>query len=164
MKVLVSACVYGNQVRWNGTHKLDSDLTQWAEDVGIVLVPVCPEDELFGTPRKPIRLEQIGGTEIVVGHMGSKDVYKKLMDKSFEIYSKHKDAVGFIGIAGSPSCGISVGVKNRGSTMKAPMHLQASMPTTEVSSLRSNANRESFLKRILKYKERINGQLCLYKC
>ena len=157
MKVLVSACVYGNQVRWNGTHKLDSELTKWADEVGIELTPACPEDELFGTPRKPVRLEQIGGTEIIVGHMGSEDVYGKLMDKSFEIYSKHKDAVGFIGIAGSPSCGISVGVKNRGSTMKAPMHLQTDLPTTEVSSLRSDKNREMFLKRILKFMEKKNG-------
>lgn len=153
MKVLVSACVFGYPVRWNSSSRKDDSLKLWAKKVGIELVPVCPEDELFGTPRKPIRLEQIKDTEIIVGHMGGKDVYRTLMDKCFEIYKRDNDVVGFIGISGSPSCGISVGVKGRGSTMKAPMHLQSPVPTVEISSLRSEKNREIFLKRIKKHKE-----------
>lgn len=153
MKVLVSACVFGEHVRWNSSSRKDDSLKSWAEDVGIELIPVCPENELFGTPRKPIRLEQIKDTEIIVGHMGGRDVYRALMDKCFEIYERDKDVVGFIGISGSPSCGISVGVKGRGSTMKAPMHLQTNVPTTEVSSLRSEKNRGIFLKRIKKHRE-----------
>ena len=157
MKVLVSACVFGHPVRWNSSSRKDDSLKLWAKKVGIELVPVCPEDELFGTPRKPIRLEQIKDTKIIIGHMDGKDVYKSLMDKCFEIYKRDKDIVGFIGISGSPSCGISTGVKGRGSTMKAPMHLQTNVPTTEVSSLRSEKNREIFLKRILKFREERNG-------
>lgn len=157
MKVLVSGCVFGNPVRWNSSSRKDNSLKEWAKNVGVELVPVCPEDELFGTPRKPIRLEQIKGTEIIVGHMGSEDVYRPLMDKCFEIYERNRDAVGFIGIANSPSCGISVGVRGRGSTMKAPMHLQTSVPTVEISSLRTEKSREIFLKRIKKYKEELNG-------
>ena len=153
MKVLVSACVFGHPVRWNSSSRKDDSLKLWAKKVGIELIPVCPEDELFGTPRKPIRLEQIKDTKIIIGHMDGKDVYKSLMDKCFEIYKRDKDIVGFIGISGSPSCGISVGVKGRGSTMKAPMHLQTNVPTTEVSSLRSEKNREMFLKRIKKHKK-----------
>ena len=153
MKVLISACVWGDDVRWNGTNRVYYDLHSWAEEHGIELVPVCPENELFGTPRKPIRLEQVGDDGIA-GWMGGKDVYRDLVDKAFEITERHSDAVGFIGIAGSPSCGISVGVKNRGSTMKAPMHMQSMFPTTEVNSLRTEPNRKLFLERIKKYGRR----------
>ena len=153
LKVLVSGCVFGSPVRWNGSDRNDNSLKIWAEKEGIKLIPVCPEDELFGTPRSPIRLEQIQGTKIVVGKMNGKDIYRSLMDKCFEIYERDREIVGFIGISGSPSCGISVGVRGRGSTMKAPMHLQSPVPTTEISSLRSDKNREIFLKRIKKHKE-----------
>ena len=153
MKVLISSCVYGENVRWNSTNREYADIHKWAKANDIELVPVCPEDELFGTPRKPIRLEQVGDGG-VVGWMGGKDVYRDLMDKSFEITDRHSDAVGFIGVAGSPSCGVSVGVKNRGSTMKAPMHLQSPFPTTEINSLRTEAHRKLFLERVKKYESR----------
>ena len=153
MKVLISSCVYGENVRWNSTNRTYADIHKWADDNQIELVPVCPENELFGTPRKPIRLEQIKSNR-VAAWMGGEDVYQSLMDKAFELTSRYPDSVGFIGIAGSPSCGISAGVKNRGSTMKAPMHLQSPFPTTEINSMKSEANRTQFLERVKKYESR----------
>ena len=61
MKVLISACVFGHDVRWNGKNKLSDDIKEWACKMKIELVPVCPEHELFGTPRRPIRLEDYDG-------------------------------------------------------------------------------------------------------
>ena len=83
--------------------------------------------------------------------MGKQDVYSQLQDKCKELSEKHYDAVGFIGISNSPSCGLSVGVKDRGSTMKAPMHQNLGCPTIEISSMNTEANRNRFLKRIKKY-------------
>ena len=60
--------------------------------------------------------------------MKGKDIFPQLRDRCEQILLQYADAVGFIGIARSPSCGISVGVKNRGSTMKAPMHASAPFP------------------------------------
>lgn len=54
----ISACLLGQEVRFDGGHKQDRFLT---ETLGPFLqwVPVCPEVELgLGTPREPIRLEQ----------------------------------------------------------------------------------------------------------
>ena len=149
MKVLISSCVYGNAVRWNGTNKIHQELVDWADRVGIKLVPVCPEHELFGTPRKPIRLQHVDGK--VVASMGTDDVYQKLTSKAQEIHSRHPDAVGFIGIARSPSCGIAVGVRKLGRTIKAPMHAVASFPTAEINSLKNSRNRVLFLDRVVKY-------------
>ena len=146
---MISSCVFGESVRWNGTEKADKEIKQWAEQNNIKLIPVCPENELFGTPRKPIRLMQDGDNVLAI--MGERDVYQELEEKSGEISQRHANAVGFIGIANSPSCGLAAGVKKRGSTMKASMHRALGCPTTEISSMRSEANRELFFRRIKKY-------------
>ncbi len=149
MKILISSCVYGNAVRWNGSSKLNESIKQWANVHGFELIPICPENDLFGTPRKPIRLTYEDNE--VKGMMGDKNVYPALNEKCKQILRKYSDAVGYIGIAGSRSCGISVGVRNLGKTQKAPMHIHATFPTTEINSLKTAKNRMMFLDRIVKY-------------
>ena len=149
MKVLISSCVYGNKVRWNGSNKLHQEIVDWADRVGLELVPVCPEDELFGTPRRPIRLASVEGR--TVASMGSDDVYHLLVSKAQEIHSRHPDAVGFIGIAKSPSCGIAVGVRKLGTTIKAPMHAESEVPTVEINQLKTSRDPSLFLDRVVRY-------------
>ena len=120
----------------------------WANEMGFELVPVCPENELFGTPRKPIRLIQIGDKRSAM--MGQEDVMEKMRQKAEDIYVRHSEAVGFIGIYNSPSCGISVGVKNLGKTVKGSMHENSPVPTTEIGHLKKQSSREVFKKRIEK--------------
>lgn len=151
MKILISSCVFGNNVRWNATSRRSEEVHDWASENGFELVPICPEHELFGTPRASIRLRQ--KDDEVLAIMGKQEVYSQLQDKCKELSEKHHDAVGFIGISNSPSCGLSVGVKDRGSTMKAPMHQSLGCPTTEISSMNTRENRERFTKRIRKYNE-----------
>ena len=95
MKILISSCVYGNDVRWNGSNRRYQEIHDWAEEQGFELVPVCPEHELFGTPRKSIRLRQKG--DEVLGIMGNQEVFGQLKDKCKEIADRHKGVVGFIG-------------------------------------------------------------------
>lgn len=57
LRVGVSSCLLGREVRWDGGHKyegaLDVELATFVE-----WVPVCPELELgLGVPRSPLRLE-----------------------------------------------------------------------------------------------------------
>ena len=112
LKVLISSCVAGENVRWNSTNKKDESLIQWAEREGITLIPVCPENSLFGTPRSPIRLEKI--EDKIVAHFKGLNVFEDLSRECDKISDNFKDVVGFIGIARSPTYGISVGVKNLG--------------------------------------------------
>ena len=104
---------------------------------------------MFGTPRKPIRLQHVDGK--VVASMGAVDVYHQLEQKAQEIHSRHPDAVGFIGIARSPTCGIAVGVRRLGRTIKAPMHAYAGFPTVEINSLKKPRDRTIFLDRVVKH-------------
>ena len=152
MKILISSCVFGNNVRWNATSRRSKEIHDWANENGFELVPVCPEHELFGTPRASIRLRQ--KDDEVLAIMGKQEVYSQMQDKCKELSERYDDVVAFIGISNSPSCGLSVGVKDRGSTMKAPMHQVLDCPTTEISSMKSQKNQEIFLRRIKKYESR----------
>jgi uncharacterized protein YbbK (DUF523 family) len=152
VKILISACVFGKNVRWNGTNRTSKEIKEWATNNNFELVPVCPEHELFGTPRASIRLRQ--KDDEVLAIMANQNVYVELNKKCKEISERFDDVVGFIGISNSPSCGLSVGVKDRGSTMKAPMHQVLDCPTTEISSMKSEKNQEIFLRRVRKYETR----------
>ena len=152
MKILISSCVYGNDVRWNGTNRRHQEIHEWAEANGFELVPVCPEDELFGTPRSTIRLRAVDGE--IKAFAGKKEIYSQLQEKSQEIASRYSNVVGFIGISRSPTCGLSAGVKDLGRTIKAPMHQSLDCPTTEISSMNTEANRQIFLERVKNYESR----------
>lgn len=63
VRIGISACLLGEEVRYNGGHKRDAFLTDTFGRY-VEWVPVCPEVELgMGTPRPPIRLERIGGVD-----------------------------------------------------------------------------------------------------
>ena len=149
IKILISSCVMGNNVRWNNSHRLYPELSQWAKEENIKLVPVCPENELFGTPRQNIRLIQVG--DKVEARMAKQEVSSEMTLRSRQLFRRHPDACGFIGLANSPSCGISAGVKNRGSVMKGTMHLTSQVPSCEANTLRTEEGRQRFLNRVLKY-------------
>ena len=150
MKVLISGCLLGHDVRWNGANKHAPEIVEWAESEGIHLVPVCPEDMLYGTPRAPIKLTLVG--QDVHAVVGGEDVFENLRTTCRSIQNDHPDAVGFIGMGGSPTCGIGVGVKKLGTTIKGAFHQVAEMPTTDINQLKSTKTREMFLQRIKKYR------------
>ena len=152
MKILNSSCLMGEKVRWNGAQKLNEDLISWCRENGIELIPVCPEDELFGTPRSTINLVQIEDkTESV---MGSEIITEVLREKSIEIFERNPEAVGFIGMFGSPSCGISIGVKKAGKFSKGMMHKVSKVPTDDSRQMKNPSRRDIFLERVKKYEGR----------
>src|SRR5215218_1074358 len=60
IRIGISACLLGQEVRYNGGHKRDAFLTDTFGRY-VEWVAVCPEVELgMGTPRPPIRLERLG--------------------------------------------------------------------------------------------------------
>jgi uncharacterized protein YbgA (DUF1722 family) len=107
IRVGISSCLLGSEVRFDGGHKRDSyicgTLADWFE-----FVPVCPEFEAgLGLPRPPIRL--VGDVERprVVG------VRKPELDVTVALEEHAADRVGSLtGLSGyilkkdSPSCGM----------------------------------------------------------
>ena len=107
IKVGISSCLLGEEVRYNGGHKHSSLCTR---DLGryFEFVSVCPEVGIgMGIPRKPIRLVGDPANPDAVGvDDASVNVTSRL--QSFA-KTKVKDLAalcGYIFIKGSPSCGL----------------------------------------------------------
>jgi uncharacterized protein YbgA (DUF1722 family)/uncharacterized protein YbbK (DUF523 family) len=105
-KVLVSACLLGENVRFNGGHLnhpwIDNQLSKHVD-----FIRVCPEVMAgMGTPRASIRLVNDGGVIKAIEPKSNKDWSDQLEKVSRDFLSQIKDIHGFIGAGKSPSCGL----------------------------------------------------------
>jgi uncharacterized protein YbbK (DUF523 family) len=108
IRVGISACLLGEEVRFDGGHKRDSFLT---DTVGrfVEWVPVCPEVECgFGTPRESMRLARRGRTIRLITNKSGQDVTGQL-DRYAVRRVEALDAArlsGYVLKKDSPSCGL----------------------------------------------------------
>ncbi len=109
MRVGVSACLLGEQVRYDGGHKHDPYIT---DTLGayFTFVPVCPEVECgLPVPREAMRLEGDPGSPRLITCQTRVDRTEQLLaycsEKIKELESK--DICGFIFKERSPSCGLA---------------------------------------------------------
>ena len=107
IKVGISSCLLGDEVRYNGGHKHSSlctrDLSAYFE-----FMSVCPEVSIgLGVPRKPIRLVGNPDDPDIVGVDNPEhNVTQAMKDFSREKVKDLADLSGYIFIKGSPSCGL----------------------------------------------------------
>lgn len=107
IRVGISSCLLGQEVRFDGGHKRDSYVTGTLSEY-FDFVPVCPEEAVgLGIPREPIRLVQRGDEVRTVG------VRTPDLDPTDDIAAFARRTVGQLGdISGyilknnSPSCGM----------------------------------------------------------
>ncbi|GLS24914.1 YbgA family protein [Marinibactrum halimedae] len=102
----ISACVLGQEVRYNGGHKRSRYCTDVLSDV-FDYRPYCPEVAIgLGIPRPTIRLVGDPQRPRVVGSEDdSLDVTDKIYAYSEDTSKKLSDLCGYIFIKNSPSCG-----------------------------------------------------------
>ena len=108
IRIGISSCLLGQQVRYDGGHKHDRFLTntlgryfEW--------VPVCPEVELgLGIPRETIRLVQIDGGVGLVMQKSGRDLTEEMRDYARERVRQlaREDLGGYVLKSDSPSCGM----------------------------------------------------------
>jgi len=107
MKIAVSACLLGENVRYDGGHKHDRFIT---DELGryASFVPFCPEAIAFGTPRPSVKLVSREDDIFVVTNMDGTDLTQELLDKSYEEAHRieDEDLGGIIFKSRSPSCGL----------------------------------------------------------
>jgi len=107
MKIAVSGCLLGEEIRYNGGHKRDDFvadmLHRYAE-----FVSFCPEHLAFGTPRDSIRLVHTSDGIIVQKNKRFEDVTDALTQASKEELEKiaQQPLSGIILKSKSPSCGL----------------------------------------------------------
>lgn len=163
IKIGVSACLLGEEVRFDGGHKQDAylngTLSQYFE-----FVSVCPEVAIgLGTPREPIRLVGALANPRAVGVRSPQlDVTTKLEAYGRLMGRELRDLSGYILKRGSPSCGMErvkvyksngmpIGKSASGIYARAFMAAQPLLPVEEEGRLGDPVLRENFIQRIFVY-------------
>ncbi|HEH9394209.1 YbgA family protein [Aeromonas salmonicida] len=162
IKVGISACLLGQEVRFDGGHKRSSFCER---DLGAHFDyhPVCPEMAIgLGSPRAAIRLVKRNGEIRAEASNGSFDVTEQLIAFS-EQKARQLDFIsGYILCAKSPSCGMErvriYGANNEGSAKegiglfaKALMEANPLLPVEEDGRLCDPILRENFVLRVFAY-------------
>lgn len=160
----VSTCLLGEEVRWDGGHRIDRYLTDILGDF-FQFVPVCPEAELgMGIPREPVHLEGEVETPRMVGNMSGEDWTNRMNRFSRR---RVKDLIpeglsGYVLKRGSPSCGMER-VKVTGGKGNMPrkvgqglfaaelMRRLPLLPVEEEGRLNDPGLRENFIVRVFAY-------------
>ena len=108
LRLGVSACLLGNEVRYDGGHKRHPFLTDLLGPF-VNWVPICPEVEAgFGTPREAMRLEHTGDGVRLLTVRTRRDVTAQLQ-KAVTARRRQLAALdldGYILKKDSPSCGL----------------------------------------------------------
>ena len=164
IKIGVSSCLLGKEVRYNGGHSLDRYITGTLSDY-FSFVDVCPEVEAgFGIPRETLRLVGDPDTPRLVTTKTKKDFTDKMMNwaKRRVLELEKEDLCGFIFKKGSPSSGMErVRVytekgmpSNRGSGMFARLFMRhfPLVPVEEDGRLNDSVLRENFIERIFAFR------------
>lgn len=158
----ISSCLLGQQVRYDGGHKRDAFITQTLAE-HVEFLPLCPEVAIgLGIPRPPIRLVQ---TEAGVRALGvdapHSDVTDQLVAYAKQMLDQLAGLSGYIFKKKSPSCGMErvkvygadgqiVGVDS-GRYALTIMRALPELPVEEEGRLNDPALRENFIERVFVY-------------
>jgi uncharacterized protein YbgA (DUF1722 family)/uncharacterized protein YbbK (DUF523 family) len=163
IRVGISACLLGSEVRFDGGHKRDAFL---ADSVGrfVEWVPICPEVEAgFGTPREAMRLVGARGEVRLLTAKTAVDVTARMSR-----YASHRvralqmeDLSGYVLKKNSPSCGLErvkvydhndvPSATGRGLFAAALVARFPDLPVEEEGRLSDPRLRENFIERVFAY-------------
>lgn len=165
IRIGVSSCLLGEEVRYDGGHKRDDFLVRTVGPL-VEWLPVCPEVGLgLGTPRETIRLVQSSsrglrllGSQTQTDHTVAMRRYSR--QRSAELVSLGLS--GYVFKKGSPSCGV-FRVKvygagdasrhvGRGMFARAVTDAMPLLPVEEEGRLHDTRRRENFFERVFAYR------------
>lgn len=159
LDVAVSACLLGQEVRYDGGHKRSS-LPH--EKLGGLFAyrPICPEVAIgLGVPREPIHLVgELGAPRAVGREDPSRDVTEALRAYAAAEVPALAGVHGYIFMKGSPSCGLyRVKVHRKADALPVPAargifaaaitHALPDLPVEECGRLNDPVLRENFVTR-----------------
>jgi uncharacterized protein YbgA (DUF1722 family)/uncharacterized protein YbbK (DUF523 family) len=164
IRIGISACLLGDQVRFDGGHKRDQFLT---DTLGrfVEWIRVCPEVEMgLGTPRETLRLVRVGGTLRMIttrtgtDHTDAMNAWARRRTAELA----EEDLCGYVLKKDSPSCGMErVKVYGAGQQQErsgrglfATMLLERfpHLPVEEEGRLSDPKLRENFVERVFAYR------------
>jgi uncharacterized protein YbgA (DUF1722 family)/uncharacterized protein YbbK (DUF523 family) len=164
VRVGISSCLLGEEVRFDGGHKHDRFLT---DQLGpfVEWVPVCPEVELgMGVPREAVNLRREGGRVRMIGAKSGRD-----WTGAMEAFAARRvralaklELCGYVLKKDSPSCGMErVKVREpsglarrdgRGLFAAALLDAEPALPVEEEGRLNDPVLRENWIERVFAYR------------
>ena len=164
LRLGVSACLLGNEVRFDAGHKRDRFLTDLLGQF-VEWVPVCPEVEAgLGVPRPALRLVRQGDAVRMVEIASGRDQTRRLQGHA----ARRVRALGALELSGyvlkkdSPSCGwMRVKVYGAGGAPKRDgqgifaaqlTSAYPSLPIEDEGRLHDAKLRENFIERVFAYR------------
>lgn len=165
IKIGVSSCIIGEEVRWNGGHARQRWVTDILQEF-VDFVPVCPEVEVgMGVPRPTVRLERAGDTVRMIDPKNGVDWTAAMNGLSRRRASElaDHDLCGFVLKKDSPTCGlerVKVVHDGGGGASKEGEGLFATaltnrlpfLPVEEDGRLNDPKLRENFIERVFAYR------------
>lgn len=162
IRIAISSCLVGQEVRFDGNHKLNEYITATLGKY-FEFVPYCPEMAIgMGVPRPPIRLVKSGHTVQALGVQDAGlNVTDRLLAYAERVAPKLHGVSGYILKKNSPSCGmervklysakgVPVG-STRGLYAGRLQDLHPELPFEEEGRLMNPVLRENFLERVFIY-------------
>ena len=167
IQIGISACVVGQEVRFDGGHKL-SRFIRDTLGAYVEFVPVCPEVDIgLGVPRETLRLVRGKGTQplLLAPKSGTAHTTKMLAYARGKVSELGKlDLCGYIVQGGSPSCGMeririypakaggAPTKDGRGLFAQVLMEKLPLLPVEEAGRLNDPLLRENFIERAFAYR------------
>src|SRR5258708_36571482 len=163
IRIGISACLLGQEVRFDGGHKR-SDFLVDVFGPFVEFVPVCPEVEIgLGVPRETLRLVRIGDDTRLVGNKSGADqtaAMRRYAERRTETLA-NDDLSGYVLKKDSPSCGMErvriyggSGVPTRdgrGIYADALMRRHPNLAVEEEGRLNGARLRENFIEWVFAY-------------
>jgi FdhD protein len=162
MRIGISACLLGQQVRYDGGHKRADYLRDLG--AGIQWIPVCPEVEMgLGTPRESMNLvRRDGSLRMITAETGidHTETLEQWAAQRLEELATEKLS-GYVLKADSPSCGVEQVTTfddkgqssrdGRGLFAAALMERFPHLPVEDERRLSDPSVREDFMRRVTAY-------------
>ncbi len=158
IKIYVSACLLGENVRYDGKNKFDRNITG-SPKMHFALIPVCPETQCGMTvPREPMHLEKRDGIRLVTldDQIDMTDMINEWIRKQISLLEK-ENPCGFILKSKSPSCGLDINIfnengvpiaKGAGLFAQAVLDSFPQAPVVDEISLKNEHVQEKFFRRL----------------
>jgi uncharacterized protein YbgA (DUF1722 family)/uncharacterized protein YbbK (DUF523 family) len=165
IKIGVSSCIIGEEVRWNGGHARQRWLTDVLWDF-VDYVPVCPEVDVgMGVPRPTVRLERHGPGIRMIDPKNEVDwtaAMNRLSRQKASEMETH-DLCGFVLKKNSPTCGLErvkvvheggggASKDGQGLFASALVHRFPHLPIEEEGRLNDPQIRENFVERVFAFR------------
>jgi len=164
IKVGISSCLLGQEVRFDGGHKREPFLTEVLAPY-LEWVPVCPEVELgMGIPRESVQLVRAHGELRMLGTRSRRDWTEPMQEFATRRVRalERLELCGYVLKKDSPSCGMErVKVRDakgmakrdgRGLFAEALLRENPALPVEEEGRLNDAVLRENWIERVFAYR------------